>query len=428
MPETLQRGSRGPLVQLLQTGLARHGSYSGAIDGVFGPRTRTAVREFQTEKGLTRDGIVGPLTWRALEPYLSRMSPFTVRSGDTVSGIAARHGITIGELLAANPAITDPEMIFLSQVLTIPWPGSVISTDIPYSSGVMHANLASLKRRFAFLESGIAGKSVLGKDIPFARFGRGPVRVLYNAAHHANEWITAPLLMLFFEDLCRAKARGESLGGFFAQELFERVSLYIVPMVNPDGVNLVTGQIRPESAAYRAAWEMRGTLPFPSAWKANIRGVDLNNNYPAYFERGKEEKEAQGRNIPGPRDYTGPSPFSEPESAAMAALTCALDPVLTVALHTQGREIYWRFLDHTPPESLRIGERMAEASGYILADPPGASYGGYKDWFILRFNRPGYTVEAGYGENPLPIEDFDSIYQEVPPILLIGATEAQGLP
>lgn len=420
MPETLQIGSVGPMVQLLQIALTRHGAYTGMTDGVFGTLTLEAVRAFQREKGLTADGIVEARTWRQIEPYLSRTSPYTVRPGDSLYTIASQHGTSVGELLAANPFVDDPELIFPAMVLTIPWPGSVVTSEIPYSSGVMKMNLTSLKRRFSFLESGVAGWSVLGAEIPFVRFGRGPVPVMYNASHHANEWITPPLLMRFVEELSAAKARGESLGGLSAQELFEAVSLYIVPMVNPDGVDLVTGQIRPESPEYRRAWAMRGDLPFPSAWKANIRGVDLNNNYPAYFERGKEIKEEQGRNQPGPRDYTGPEPLSEPESSGMAALTRAIAPALTIAMHTQGREIYWRFLDHIPPGGREIGQKMADASGYLLADPPGASYGGYKDWFILDYNRPGYTVEAGYGENPLPVEDFEAIYAEVRPILLIG--------
>jgi g-D-glutamyl-meso-diaminopimelate peptidase len=410
-------------VQLLQTALSRAGVYEDAADGVFCQSARTAVRAFQDANALTSDGIVGRDTWRALKPYLNRTLTYAVKPGDTLSALAARQGVTLGEVLAANPLIADPDYIFPGLILTLPWPGSVITSAIAYSSEIMAANIAALQSRFGFLECSVAGASLLGRDILYLRFGRGGVNVVYNAAHHANEWITAPHLMRFIEQLCTAKARGEELLGIPANRLYDLLSLYAVPMVNPDGVDLVTGQLKPDSAAYQQAYAIRGELPFPSGWKANIRGVDLNNNYPALFEKGKEEKEKLGTNRPGPRDYTGSHALSEPESAHMVSLTNAVNPALTIALHTQGREIYWRFESITPPGSLRIGEAMAAASGYTLTDPPGASYGGYKDWFILAKNRPGFTVEAGQGVNPLPIEDFEEDYKEVAPILMAGMRE-----
>mgnify|MGYP000817358184 FL=1 len=47
-----------------------------------------------------------------------------------------------------------------------------------------------------------------------------------------------------------------------------------------------------------------------------------------------------------------------------------------------------------------------------------ASYGGYKDWFIRAFKRPGFTIEVGLGENPLPIEDFPQVYTRTLPLML----------
>jgi g-D-glutamyl-meso-diaminopimelate peptidase len=42
---------------------------------------------------------------------------------------------------------------------------------------------------------------------------------------------------------------------------------------------------------------------------------------------------------------------------------------------------------------------------------------GYKDWFIQRFRKPGFTVEVGLGASPLPLQDFDGMYKEVSAIL-----------
>lgn len=65
---------------------------------------------------------------------------------------------------------------------------------------------------------------------------------------------------------------------------------------------------------------------------------------------------------------------------------------------------------------------MADSSGYTLSETPyNSSFAGYKDWFIQNYNRPGYTIEAGIGENPLPLSQFDEIYQDNLGILVLGA-------
>jgi peptidoglycan hydrolase-like protein with peptidoglycan-binding domain len=63
----LKKGSKGEAVTRLQQGLYQLGYYPGAVDGIFGPNTERAVKEFQTNNGLAADGIVGPKTWTALE-------------------------------------------------------------------------------------------------------------------------------------------------------------------------------------------------------------------------------------------------------------------------------------------------------------------------------------------------------------------------
>ena len=57
-----------------------------------------------------------------------------------------------------------------------------------------------------------------------------------------------------------------------------------------------------------------------------------------------------------------------------------------------------------------------------MADVPyESSFAGYKDWFIQTFNRPGYTIEAGLGVNPLPISDFNQIYRDNERLLVLAA-------
>ena len=265
----------------------------------------------------------------------------------------------------------------------------------------------------------------MGTAIPYLVLGTGSNRVMYNASHHGNEWITTPVLMKFAEELASAYDREGELFQTPAADIWNRSTIYIVPAVNPDGIDLVTGYLT-DGSYYTRAQEIAAdypSIPFPSGWKANILGTDLNLQYPAGWEQAREIKFEQGFVSPAPRDYVGTAPLSAPESRAMYDFTLSVNPSLILAYHTQGRVIFWKYLDYEPPQSREIAYRFAAVSGYDVEETPYASgYAGYKDWFIEHYNRPGYTIEAGLGINPLPISQFDQIYAENVGILVLGAT------
>ncbi|WP_329031722.1 DUF1906 domain-containing protein [Streptomyces sp. NBC_01725] len=77
---TVRSGSSGDQVKAAQCLLDAAGFDPGTPDGIFGPATTTAARNFQTGKGLTADGVVGAKTWTAL---LSRGSTPTIQNGST---------------------------------------------------------------------------------------------------------------------------------------------------------------------------------------------------------------------------------------------------------------------------------------------------------------------------------------------------------
>ena len=269
------------------------------------------------------------------------------------------------------------------------------------------------------------GNSVLGENIFVIKLGKGPKQVFYSASIHANEWITSPLLMKFVEDYAIAYSNNGELYGYSIRKLFDSCSIFIMPMVNPDGVNLVTNSIMQNSTSYQRALNISNnypSIPFPNGWKANIRGVDLNLQFPAGWEQARQIKYSQGFVSPAPRDFVGYGPLTEPESLAIYNFTLSHDFKLVIAYHTQGKEIYWNFQNINPPRGLEIARKFASSSGYTIENVPfNSSFAGYKDWFIQNYARPGYTIEAGIGQNPLPISQFDEIYNDNLGILVLGA-------
>ena len=300
----------------------------------------------------------------------------------------------------------------------------IVQTDVPMTAQRCIDTILEITRTYPFCRSEELTTTAFGRPIRTLVIGSGPRKVIYSAAHHANEWITTPVLLKFAEDLAEAIQNGGSIFDTDARELAEKATIYMVPMVDPDGVDLVTGAIEPGTLQYgsaRALSDRYPAIPFPDGWKANLLGVDLNLNYPAGWLQAREIKFTQGYTRPGPRDYVGRAPLDQRETRALAGYTRYIDPDLVLAYHSQGEVIYWQFGEEVPG-ARELGERFAKISGYALADTPyESSFAGYKDWFIQEFRRPGYTIEVGLGDNPLPLTQFDKIYRDNLGILVTAA-------
>lgn len=302
---------------------------------------------------------------------------------------------------------------------------AIVQTDVPITSQSNTRMIRQLVQMYPFCRTEQITTTAFQRPVSSLVIGNGPRKVLYSASHHANEWITSLVLLKFVEDFAAAIQSGGRIYDQDAGELAQKVTLYTVPMVDPDGVDLVTGAITDGDITYDLAKRLSEnypTIPFPEGWKANLLGVDLNLQYPAGWLQAREIKFSQGFTQPGPRDYVGRAPLNQFESRGLAGYTEYIDPELVLAYHSQGKEIYWQFMDIAVPGARELGEKMAMASGYTLADVPYASgFAGYKDWFVQNFRRPGYTIEVGEGVNPLPLSQFDEIYRDNLPILIIAA-------
>ena len=344
--------------------------------------------------------------------YLSER--YTVRPNDTAWTIATKNHLHLDSLSVLNPTV-DLNHLQIDQILHIPKRVThfLISDVDNYSYEKMSQDIQLLQSVYPFIVRQNIGHSVMGKDIVELKIGVGPKKVHMNGSFHANEWITTPIIMMFLNDYALSMTNGLPMRGIHLLPLFENTMLSIVPMVNPDGVNLVIGGASTAGEFQQSVLEINNNQADFSNWKANIHGVDLNNQFPALWELEAERKPK----TPQPRDYPGPYPLSEPEAIAMADLTKQSNFQRVNAFHTQGEEIYWGFEGLEPPISEVIVNEYARVSGYVAVRNVD-SYAGYKDWFIQDFRMPGFTVELGRGVNPLPIEQFQSIYQRSLGIML----------
>ena len=150
---------------------------------------------------------------------------------------------------------------------------SIVPTNVNYNSSLLFQNIVLLNHTYPFLNIQSVGTSVLGKDIFVIKLGNGSKKVFYSASIHANEWITSVLLMKFIEDYCVAYNANSFLYGYSVKKLFESTSIYIMPMVNPDGVDLVTGALN-SGTAYLSTKNIASnfpTIPFPSRLESKYK-------------------------------------------------------------------------------------------------------------------------------------------------------------
>ena len=247
------------------------------------------------------------------------------------------------------------------------------------------------------------GKSVLGREITALCIGNPRGAVLFAGGIHGLEWLTTSLMLRFCHEFTHALENGGHVSEINVGRAMRNRSLVIIPCLNPDGVEIALN-------------DDSGT------WQANANGVDLNHNFDAGWKLLREMEQEHGICGPGPTRYGGPHPNSEPETRAAVTFCMTWRPRSLYTFHSQGEEIYYHYGKNTPNRSRIIAHILAASSGYTATHPTGlASHGGFKDWFIEKFCRPGFTIEIGRGKNPLPLSQLEPIYNQIREMMMIAA-------
>lgn len=296
--------------------------------------------------------------------------------------------------------------------------------EIPYitlpDAQMVRSYIQRMQQQYPFLTVRELGKSVLGRPVWALQLGENRDRVLFAGAFHGMEWLTCSLLLCFAEELCFALDSGLQLADIDIRRALLGRGLVIVPCVNPDGVEIC---LHGADAALGLRDSVRQLSGGDTGhWQANARGVDLNHNYDAGWYILRQLELESGISGPGPTRFGGYAPESEPETQLMTALCRSIPFRHVLAFHSQGEEIYWKYGSATPRNAALMTRIFALTSGYRPAAPEGlASHGGFKDWFISEFGRPGFTIEIGRGVNPLPLRDLEPVYNQLREMMTLAA-------
>ena len=213
-----------------------------------------------------------------------------------------------------------------------------------------------------------------GKNLYLLRLGKGSKKVLYVGTMHGSEHINTAFLMRMAERYAYCYLAQRLFNGRDVYKLLNEYTIYIVPMINPDGADKAINE--------------------GISWKANGNGVDLNDNFPT--SRWKDLN--NGVTAPGRKDYKGPSAASEKETKALIKLCNENRFEFAISFHTKGQVIYW--IDSLTKEVLgakALTQKVVNSTGYKAVGTTtnvNDYAGGFENWFREAYSKPGLCVET----------------------------------
>ena len=234
---------------------------------------------------------------------------------------------------------------------------------------------------------------------------QAPKAIFIEAAVHGREWMNSWMLMKQIEELMQnwetPIAQGVELG-----DIFEKCAVYIIPMVNPDGVTISQCGIEAiRNEALRANLYLMDGAVNPARWKANAAGVDINRN----FVTGWGNKNPKF--LPASQSYVGLFPFSELETMAIATVFIQRKYDIAVSYHSMEGAIYWNIgqsgelLDKTAALAIEV----SQITGYSFGEQSvmnGLDY----NWMMIDQNTPTILIETGTVACPLPYSQWQEVW------------------
>ncbi|KAB2336721.1 gamma-D-glutamyl-meso-diaminopimelate peptidase [Cytobacillus depressus] len=305
---------------------------------------------------------------------------------------------------------------------------NIVNPKQIYTYEVMVRDIEALAARYPHLISyKTIGSSEYGRPIYAVSLGTGDANLFINGSHHAREWISTNLNMYMLEQYVKMYEGNQTYGGYNVKDLLGNTTIWFVPMVNPDGVTLQqSGLSKFPKDVHSSLIKMNmGSTNF-KRWKANGKGIDLNRQYNVDWANIKNNASS-----PSWKNYKGSAPEQASEVKALVKFTKEIDPEMTISYHTSGEILYWNYHHKRVYErNYAQAKKISQLTGYSLVKPgPYPAGGGYADWFVAKYKRPGVTPELGRyaGDTNVPLSEFDRIWNQNKYMGLYAASESNKL-
>ena len=333
-------------------------------------------------------------------------------------------------------------MISLLMVVTVYASANIVGVEegYDYLSEDLFEKIHELEDRYPDLLQVVEyGRSVDNRPLYAIRMTEDVKSFMDHPAHHLNrthyyidggnhsrETVNPPLVLRMVEDYARDYYGEENISGFDLKKILEESVLHFLPIPNPDGYDLV--KIGLDAVQTKAGLDAIKSVPDTdySNYKANLRGVDLNRNYPSWvFDTEKKtwvdlrEKNPGRITNPSGELYGGPYGASEPEVKYKNEYILNYDFRQFLTFHSRGEVIFWNkyyFPDTYNNQARKMAEIVNQVNGYRIGGlSTGGGSGYFSDFTAGMTFKPTVTVETTPGWTALPSDRkwYRPVYEEI---------------
>lgn len=281
----------------------------------------------------------------------------------------------------------------------------------PMDHQLMMEYLNVMSERYPFLGITSLGESMMGRMLPIASIGTGEKAVLYVGGHAGNEWGTASFLLRFLNEICELYQSGGKAFRYAIPYLLDSRTLYLIPMLNPDGIEYHLHGVSSENILYERLCGMNGSCRDFSNWQANARGVDLRHNYAHGFAEYRAAAARQGVVGGAPSGYGGEMPESEPEVGQLCNFLRYHEEIRSVmSLYLSGERVEYGSAQKPLPRARAMAETLSRLGGYRLLEEACETRADLGEMCIGEWKLPTFSVYCGKKDHLASLGDWFFVY------------------